>query len=76
MTLVTLPGVEGAGVEFYGRELPSFAIGQLREDARYHAAWSAAVLAADDADFRVETYLGTHAQRERMVIQEGSATNG
>jgi hypothetical protein len=71
MTSIKLPGVWGAGWAEYGRKEPSEMIAAIRRHAQHEIAWAEKVLAADDADFRVDTYLGPHAQRNREILQEG-----
>jgi hypothetical protein len=74
MTAVHLPGLPlGSGFANYGRRLPAEMIEDLRRIAREHKAHAEAILAAADADFYVETYVGVHKQRDREVLQVGRA---
>lgn len=74
MTGVSLPGVRGAGWADWGRKEPSEMIAAIRRYAKSQIEWAQKVLEADDADFRVDTYLGPHAQRNREVLQDGRPT--
>lgn len=70
MTAVYLPSLpRGAGRAEYGRLPASEMIAIIRRSAELQKAEAEAILAADDADFQVETYVGLHAQRRREVIQ-------
>lgn len=72
ITSVHLPGMRhGAGVADYGRKTPEEMIAMLLQYAEANLAEAKQILAASDADFRVETYTGVWRQRNREVLQEG-----
>jgi len=74
MTSIELPGqfvdLVG-GLAVHGRETVEQMIVQLRASAARQLAAVQAVLDAPDDAFRVETYRGPFAQRDREVLQEG-----
>ncbi|XAI96868.1 hypothetical protein [Synechococcus phage Ssp-JY40] len=75
MTAIYLPSLRrGAGRAEYGWLEPSEMIAIIRRSAEAQKAEAEAILAADDADFQVETYIGVHAQRQREIIQAARAT--
>jgi hypothetical protein len=67
IALRNLPGVAEWGL----KTVPEM-IALIREHAARQKAEAEAVLAAPDADFRVETYLGVHVRRKLAVLQEGA----
>ena len=71
MTAISLPGVWNAGVADWGRKSVPEMIALLRSHAATMRATADAILAAGDDDFRVETYVGPHAQRDRTILQVG-----
>lgn len=73
LTSIKLPGVFGSGIADYGRKTAPEMIAQLRRYAENQRAVAEAILAADDDDFCVTTYLGVHVQRQRETIQIGRA---
>ena len=74
LTAIYLPSLRrGAGRAEYGRLTVSEMIAIIRRSAELQKAEAEAILAADDADFQVETYVGVHAQRQLEVIQQARA---
>jgi hypothetical protein len=74
MTSVHLPGMrQGAGIQDYGRKEPSEMIAMIKGYAQLRKEEAEAILQADDADFRVETYIGSWAQKKREIVQQGRA---
>lgn len=72
MTSVHLPGLrQGAGLSDWGHLPSAQMIAQLRSMARMIKEESEQILAADDADFRVEQYVGKYARKGVVVLQEG-----
>lgn len=71
MTAIYLPGANGAGYADYGRQSVPDMILLIRNHAIVMRQQADAILAAKDADFRVESYLGVHVQRDRVILQEG-----
>lgn len=62
-----------AGLADWGRKTVPEMIIQYRQFAERQKASAEAILSASDDDFRVETYLGPNAQRQREILQEGAA---
>lgn len=73
MTAIFLPGEYGSGLADRGRKTVPEMIATLRAYAAQQKAAYEAILAASDDDFRVETYVGVHVQRERVIWQKGRA---
>lgn len=73
MTSIHLPGHMGAGIADYGLQSAPTMIAKLREYAKHAKAQAEMILAASDADFRIETYLGPYARRDTKIIQVGKA---
>ena len=71
MTSIDLPGVFNSGWADYGRKTPAEMIAYMRRHAEDKKREAEAVLAAADADFRVETYRGIYVKRDREVLQAG-----
>jgi hypothetical protein len=71
VTLVSLRGVYGADWAEWGEQPVDLMVRRLRERAVKQKAAAEAVLNADPADFRVESYTGVAVQRNRNVLQEG-----
>lgn len=72
MTAIRLPSLpRGTGWAEWGYKEPSEMIAIIRELATIQLQQAQAILAADDADFMVETYKGPYAMRNRVVLQEG-----
>jgi hypothetical protein len=74
MTAIHLPSIgRGAGRAEYGRISAGEMIAIIRRSAEIQKAEAEAILAADDADFQIETYVGLHVRRKRVVIQQARA---
>lgn len=72
MTSIRLPGLRGGtGIADWGRKTPKEMIEMIRCKAEEDLKNSQAILAAEDSDFNIETYVGVHVQRSREVIQQG-----
>lgn len=72
MTSITLPGLNsGHGIADWGRKTPEEMVERLRSYAERQKAAAERILAAAPSDFRVETYVGVHVQRQKEVLQEG-----
>lgn len=72
-TSIALPGQPGE-VSHYaerGGKTVSEMITNLKKRARRIKAEAEAVLAADDADFRIVSFTGVIRQRKKIVWQEG-----
>lgn len=73
-TSIYLPGGNGevsSGLAHPGLCTPEEMIKKIRDYAQYQYEWARDVLTASDRDFRVETYMGRHVQRNKKVLQEG-----
>jgi len=74
MTAIYLPSLrQGAGWAECGRRSPNEMIDIIRGQAARQKAEAEAILAAADVDFRIETYVGVHVQKQLEVLQEGGA---
>lgn len=73
-TSVHLPGCWGCSIADYGRKTPEEMIALIRAHAENQKAQAEMVLAASDADFRVDTYFGFHVRNKREVLQDGRPT--
>ena len=71
MTSIELPGLFGSGLAEWGRKTPAEMIERYRSYAQSQIDLYAAILAAPDEDYRIETYRGVHVQRDTEVLQEG-----
>lgn len=73
MTGISLPAVRDSGMlhgwQDYGRKTRAEMIAQYREIAERARDAVEKILAADDADFVVETYLGPIATRKREPVE-------
>ena len=70
MTAVRLPG--GGSLADRGRRTPTEMIQQIREYAKHEKAKAEAILAADDKDFHVVTYVGVYVHRNPEILQESA----
>ena len=73
MTSIHLPEQAVQGYADYGKKTSAEMIAAYRAIAREKKFEAEAILAAVDEDFRIDTYRGIHAQRDRKIIQEGKA---
>lgn len=71
LTSISLPGLFGSGLAEYGRKSPGEMVAAVRKYAAAQHALYGAILAAEDADFRIETYVGVLVQRNSEVLQDG-----
>lgn len=72
MTSIVLPGAREVNVlSDWDRKTVLEMVETLRAHARYQLAAAREVLAAQDCDFRVGTYLGVHLWSNVEVLQEG-----
>ena len=71
MTAIDLPGTWGGGIADYGRKTVPEMIALLRSHATANRTQAEAILAANDEDFRVQTYIGERVRRDRIILQEG-----
>ena len=70
MTAIGLPSLRrGAGLAEYGLVPPSEMVATIRRYAEQQKLEAEAILAASDADFLVETYVGVHTKRQRQILQ-------
>jgi hypothetical protein len=73
LTGIDLPGVWGSGLADWGRKDPAEMIKMLRAKAADDKATAEKILAASDADFHIQTYVGVHRRRQVEVLQQGRA---
>jgi hypothetical protein len=72
MTSIVLPGAKASnGYSDWGRKTVPEMIETIRAHAHYQFAAAQEVLAASDADFKVETHLGVNCWSNIEVLQEG-----
>ena len=71
MTAIRLPGLWGGGIAEWDKVPVAEMIERYRDYAERMKKDAEEVLSASDADFRIETYRGPHAQRDRQILQEG-----
>lgn len=71
MTCITLPGSKACGWMDYGRLLAADIIATYRQNAQRDKEAAEQVLAAADADFRIEIVRGVHVQHHVALIQDG-----
>ena len=72
LTAIELRSTRDAGLAEWGLKTAPEMISLYRAYAEKMKRDAEIILAASDDDFRVQTYLGPHSQRNRVVIQEGS----
>ena len=70
-TSIKLPGVPGSGLADWGRKTPEEMIAYLHKHCESQIALYTAMKNAFDADYRIETYVGVHVQRNKEVLQPG-----
>ena len=71
MTSIRLPGATSPGWMDCGLVPPEAMIAAFRERAERMIAEGKEILAAQDGDFRVETFIGPYARRGPRVLQPG-----
>ena len=71
LTSIYLAGSKHPGYADYGRKTPIEMIEAFRSHARYMRDRAEEILAASDADFRVETHMGVHVRKSVEVLQNG-----
>lgn len=71
MTSIRLPGSLDPGYADWGRKSAEEMVAQYRLYAQLQLDWAKEVLASEDEDFCIDTYVGVHVQRKREIIQEG-----
>ena len=67
----SLTGLFGSGIADWGTKTPSEMLAMIRDHASEQRRIADEILNASDSEFRIETYLGPHAQRDRKIIQAG-----
>ena len=72
MTSIHLPGIFGSGVADWGKNTIPEMVALLRSKAEQDKAVAEAIISASDDQFHVETYIGVHAKRHRMVLQKST----
>lgn len=71
MTSIELPGLFGSGLAEWDRKTPAEMIERYRTYAQSQVGLYAAILAAPDEDYRIETYRGVYVKKNTEVLQEG-----
>jgi hypothetical protein len=69
MMTICLPGVFGSGIADWGKKTVPEMIAMLRKYAEHEKGVAEAILAASDEQFLVETYIGVHVMRNKVVLQ-------
>lgn len=72
LTAITLPTGDDPGLADWGRLSVEDMVRRYRDYAERMKRNAEQILAAEDAAFRIETYLGPAAQRNREVLQAGT----
>lgn len=71
MTTIDLPGIRDSGYAEYGRKTVQEMIKIVRNRAVYQQQVAAAILAAPNEAFHIETHRGVHVWRDRKILQTG-----
>lgn len=69
LTDISLPN--SRGVAAWGLKTVAEMLEEVRSYARHQKEEAEKILAAQDKDFRVTTYIGVHVRRNEKVLQEG-----